>query len=308
MAEETKDSMGINAPEDESTRDLAETRKSSKINFYYDNAKKLEKEINFSVFIGGGLYQIAIGMVISLIVSFIISLPVIMAYPYFSPVLYWSLWMFGWALILLGSITILFPFLRRRLGNDDNITHAIQIVVKINAILLMIFIPVGLFLGLGIRKYLLSEESNDKKTKNGLISKLQNVPIIFYFMVIGGITHLLLGVVFILVPSLIPRDLYFLIYPYINENLLTFISSLGWISFTSGLIIFIFSFMSWKINPIDDISEGGMVMKLSRYVIIGAAAVMCLVFPIGTFFGLTLIFEMQSKKSKHDSSVQVEPS
>ena len=53
----------------------------------FQKIQKAQNEKNISIYIGAGLYQITEGLLITLLVSISLGLPIIVAYPYISPIL-----------------------------------------------------------------------------------------------------------------------------------------------------------------------------------------------------------------------------
>ncbi|MGV9171314.1 MAG: hypothetical protein ACOC35_01930 [Promethearchaeia archaeon] len=136
----------------------------------------LQRETNFSPYLGAGLYEIALGMGLTFLVSFLIGLPIVMAYPFLNPTMLWSFKIVGWALFILGLFTCLIPFLKQRLEKDSMILSLIWIFTLFNAVILVFLIPIGLFLGLA-----LYQEFKESKTIDRLDLFSQNLSF-RYFM------------------------------------------------------------------------------------------------------------------------------
>jgi len=253
------------------------------------NLKDFEKETNFSIYLGTGLYEIIVGLFLALLVSFLIGLPIIMAYPFISPVLLWGIKIFGYLLIAFGIITSISPFLMPRIAENSTPERILKTLLKISTIITFILIPIGIFLGLALKSEISTEKGTERKESS--IAR-------YYFLLlfIAGFIHLVIGALLVfVVPSLL-EGVADLAFPYITSETMNFLTILGWICLIPGLALLICSFWSKKLGNVESIET--LELKVITTIIIIASVFLVLVFPIGTFFGLTLIQEFNALKHK----------
>lgn len=325
-----------------------------------DKLRTLQKETNFSLYLGTGLYEIALGMGLTFLVSFLIGLPIVMAYPILNPTMLWAFKIIGWVLFILGIITCLLPIIIPRLSADSKILKMLWITMFFNSVILIFLIPIGIFLGLSLYqqfseskiieefelltektryRYLLLEKvlyvifsilvglsiglvvGGDYKTPFilgpiGTFILLPTALLIsinirgrlaekykwdkeeksirlyyFLFLFIAGALHTLLGLLFVfIVPDLL-RDAVDLIFPYVTYDTVTFITILGWINLIPGLVLLISSFWAKRFSKQLERETISTDVKVMKILILIASVFLLPVFPVGTFFGITLILE-----------------
>ncbi|MHA1150950.1 MAG: hypothetical protein ACTSR8_22240 [Promethearchaeota archaeon] len=259
--------------------------------------KAAERESNISIYLGSGLFEIIVGLMLAWLVSFLIGLPIIMAYPYISPELLWILKILGWVLVGFGIIIILIPFIKEKVKNTSGMKF-FNLFLKINVIVIFIFVPIGIFLALALNSEIIKEKSiKMEREEEKMKEKNPMIRLYFSLLFFAGIIHIFLGVLLVfLLPSLI-GGYYELIYPYLNANIMNFLGMIGWICLITGIILFSCSFYSKKLATITSFEGANILSKIVIIAIISASIFLALVFPVGTFFGLTLIQEFYSLKN-----------
>ncbi|MFO8019993.1 MAG: hypothetical protein R6U96_15315 [Promethearchaeia archaeon] len=124
-----------------------------KKNILQKSAKRLRtlhQKTNFSLYLGAGLYEIALGMGSTFLTSFLIALPIVMAYPFLNPTMLWAFKIVGWVIFILGITTCLIPLIKQWLDENSKILTLIWVLAFFNSVILLFLIPIGLFLGLAL--------------------------------------------------------------------------------------------------------------------------------------------------------------
>ncbi|MFX1571861.1 MAG: hypothetical protein ACFFB0_03855 [Promethearchaeota archaeon] len=250
----------------------------SKIKEIYIKLKDFQDETHFLIYLGTGLCQIAGGLLFTLLVSFLLGLPIIMIYPYLNATLLWIIKLIGWIYIIIGVITMFIPFFKIRY--DDSKT--VKIITIISIIISILIFPIGPFLALGLKQELKSTESVERKGRN-----LQ-LPY-FILLIFSGIIHFLIGLLFILIVPDFLEDQLLLLYPYINLRLINLLTIYGYINLIPGFLLCIYSFTSIKFGKIASLETQKLTWKVFRLFIILSSIILLLSFPFGTFFGLLII-------------------
>ncbi len=252
----------------------------------YDN------KVNFFVYFGTGLYQICVGLFLGLLVSFILGVPTILLYPYVTPVVLWIIKIFSWVLLGFGAITGLYPFLKSKVKPESPIRNIYARLLKISVVLTLILVPIGLFLGSALRSELRTELNSVKAEKS--IARTY-----FLLLFLTGLIHTIIGAFLVFFFRSIIARVFDLAFPYITYEMINFLVILGWICLIPGSILIICSFWSKKFSEIEDISREKFSLKAIRMLILSASAFITLVFPIGTFLGLSIIQEFYAMKMKN---------
>ena len=253
--------------------------------------KVFQEETHFLIYLCTGLFQISGGMLFALLVSFLVGLPIIMAYPYLNATLLWIIKLIGWSYMIIGVITILIPFFKKR--NNQN--NAIKIISIISIVLSILMLPIGPFLALLLKQELKSTEKVERKVRN------MQIPY-FFILIFSGIIHLLIGILFVLIIPDLLEDLIPLLYPYINLGLINLLTIYGYINLIPGLLLCICSFTSIKFGKIESMETQKLIIKLLRLIIMFSSIILLLSFPFGTFFGLIIIQEFYSLKKTKELS------
>jgi heme/copper-type cytochrome/quinol oxidase subunit 2 len=118
---------------------------------------------------------------------------------------------------------------------------------------------------------------------------------------IGGFLQFIIGILLLLLPDLILLDQMDLAYPYLNYELFLIIAIIGWIDAITGILSIILGFWAGKITkyglniPEEELKTRGDVKRMWTYLVI--SSIFLLVgFPIGTFIGITLLYESRNLK------------
>lgn len=325
-----------------------------------EKAKVYDEKTDFSLYLGPGLYQFMVGLMLLLLVSFLIGLPIVMAHPYINPIMLISFKLIGYGLLILGIITCIIPIIRNKAPENDKAKVFSEYLTFYSAIITFLLMPIGLILSFGLYdqyKDIRREKSNSAAGKLKLISLASfaillvlaiiflilgdfglpfillplslfvALPLAIYFrtkgskiaeadepekrtekqdlskeyfilMFFGGLIHVLFGALILFVLLDVLLDVLDLLYPYINYDLINFLTILGWLSLVPGLILVIASLGVKKITSVDNISTDNKGTYILWLIVVGASVFLVLVFPIGTFFGLTLLQEFMSLRKK----------
>ncbi|MHA1436964.1 MAG: hypothetical protein ACTSPD_05265 [Promethearchaeota archaeon] len=260
-----------------------------------EKIKNIEKETRISIYLGAGLYQICVGITLTLLVSFLLGLPIIMAYPFITPEILLWIKIIGWFLIILGIITCILPIIRHYAEKNSPIQSFLKVILFFSALITIILIPIGIFLGLALFSELKRDQDQERKEKSVAI-------LYFLLLFLAGLIHLIIGIILVFILPSILYDYMNLTYPYINYNLIRFLLILGWICLIPGLILILCSFWAIKLSRIQNFKYESLDVKVIRVLILISSAFITLAFPIGTFFGLTLLQEFYFiKRDKKNS-------
>ena len=250
--------------------------------------KDFDEETNLSIYLGTGIYQISVGLFLMLFVSFAIGLSLMMISA-LMPLILQIIKIIAWIVLAFGIITTLAPFITRKIKEDSKANKVVEILLKVSTIITYILIPIGIFLGSALKSEIRNdgEEKREEKSLAGVY---------FGLLFTAGIIHLLLGILlaFIAPPLLI--GLIPMAYPYLNTEIINFLTILGWICLIPGLILVVCSIWSRKLSQIENINGASIDLRIIRNLIIAASVFLVIVFPIGTFFGLTIIQEFYALK------------
>ncbi len=256
-----------------------------------EKMKKYDEESNISIYIGTGLYQISVGLILAILISFLIRLPLsaLNLYPYLTAPVFWSIKILGYIILGFGIFTCLYPFIKRKTTDRKLLEKITKINLIISCGITFLLIPIGPFLGLSLRSEIIN--STEKKRKEKSYAKIY-----FALLFVTGFIHLALGILLaIFLPDLL-IDQYALIYPVINAETITFITILGWICLIPGVILIFCAFWSGKFSKIESIDNQGIILKIIRNLILISSVFIIIIFPVGTFFGLTIVQEFYSLK------------
>ncbi|TFF90802.1 MAG: hypothetical protein EU548_01205, partial [Promethearchaeota archaeon] len=333
-------------------------REASKFSQFIATVRKKDEETNLCIYLGSGIYQVSIGIILLFLVSFLIGLPIVMAYPYLNQIMLWSFWILGIFYMVIGVLLTLIPFLWNKFSENTFYNRFIKNFVYYDSIAVFYLIPIGIFLGIALQEeYKHISQKNtaaERKGSNKLyqnMSVYQNIlyllaggflgisiislilnnfiypfilaPIAMYILIpvalyiskllkrdhfskkdvqqeaerdsslwklyfsllfLAGLIHTLFGAVLIFILPPILLDSMDLLFPYINYELLNFLTIFGWISFVPGVILLISSLYSKKLAQIQQIYEENILIKIIWVLVLISSIFLILVFPIGTFF------------------------
>lgn len=255
---------------------------------YFKKIKEFDEETNLSIYLGTGIYQIFIALLLMLFVSFAIGISLMMISE-LLPMILLFVKIFALIVLAFGIITTLSPFITRNIKAESKANKLMEILLKISIVITFILIPIGIFLGAALKSEIKKdhEEKREKKSVAGIY---------FGLLLTAGITHVVLGFLLaIIAPPLligfIPKA-----FPYLTTELINFLTILGWICLIPGIILLICSIWSKKFSQINEFKGASIDLKIIRALIIAASIFLVIVFPIGTFFGLTLIQEFYALK------------
>ncbi len=261
--------------------------------------KNFENKTSFMIYFSTSLYLICVGLFIKFLMAILISLPIIMIYPYINPLLLEILTIMALAFILLGITTGVFPVFKQNIMKNKLAMQIIIVILKISAITTMVLIPIGVFLGKGLYSEL-SMNNSHERNENKNIEKEATKPR-FFLQFSAGFVHVLFGGLIISwFPSLYLAGLN-LLFPYINYQLFVFITIIGWTSFLTGLLLTFCSIWLKKLKMNETIVKRKRLTKILNKITFISSIFMTLIFPLGTFFGLIIIQEswrIKPKKSK----------
>ncbi|MFX0059094.1 MAG: hypothetical protein ACFE85_03630 [Candidatus Hodarchaeota archaeon] len=254
-----------------------------------NKAKNFQEKTNFILFLGTGLYQISIGLIANLLVSILLGSSIIIFYPIINPLILKIFVYIGWGLIIIGIITTIFPLLKSAMTKKKILFKLFFIILKISALLTLILIPIGIFLGIGLRSELKVIKINEAEQKRRREKKI--APIYYFLIFLTGFTHLILGIIllFLLIPF-ISNEIDF-VFPYITYGLLSIFRFIGWICFIPGAILIFCSIWSKRLSNFKETANNGYFIRTLRVLLLSASTLLMIIFPIGTFFGLILIQE-----------------
>jgi len=259
-----------------------------------NKVKNFQEKTNFTIFLGTGLYQISIGLIVNLLVSILLGASIIIFYPIINPLILRLFITIGWVLIIIGIITSIFPLLKTGIMKKNIISKSFIIILKFSAYLSLILIPIGIFLGNGLRSELKAVKINRYEQKR---KKEKNFYYIYSFLLLlAGFIHLTLGTIllFVLIP-IISEEIAFL-FPYITYNFFIILQVFGWICFIPGAILIFCSIWSKKLCNYKENVNYSYYLKVIRILILTASTFLIIIFPIGTFFSLILIQEFYHLK------------
>lgn len=103
----------------------------------------------------------------------------------------------------------------------------------------------------------------------------------------GALVQLVFGLLHFLIIDFLIGEPLLLLYPIINDGVILFIQIFGWIHTISCIILIILGILAGILASKETKKE----MKIIRYITIILSIIMLLVFPIGTFIGITLLRE-----------------
>lgn len=277
----------IEVPFTQAQNEQPEAKENRKKRAFLNKVKLFEEKTNLSIYLGTGLYQICVGLFFALLVSIIIGLPAILLYPYVTPLILWILKIIGWTLVVFGILICFAPFIRLKTAEGEKGRKILTIFLKISVILTFILIPIGIFLGLALKSELKKNDLREKKEKS-------MSGIYFFLLFVAGFIHLILGALLAIFLPMVIGEYFYLAYPYLNYDLINFLTILGWICLIPGAILIFCSFWSKKLGQINNAGTESKKLKMIRILIVGSSIFIVLNFPVGTFFGLTLIQEFRS--------------
>ena len=269
---------------------MEENRYESREKIFLKKIREYDEKTHLSIYLGAGLYQLAMGLVVAVLISFILGLPIIMAYPYINSILLWILKIYSWLMISLGIFTILSHIIIQKTKEDSALQNITKMVLKINRYI-MILVPFGRNASSALNSEL--RTTYEEKRKDRTMARS------YFSLLFGaGFIHALLGALIIYLLLDIAVDNADLLYPYINDNLLIFLRTLGWISLIPGMILILCSFASIKLGKIECINDQGFFLKLIRNLILISSVFIVVIFPFGTFYGLIIIQEFYHLKKR----------
>jgi hypothetical protein len=269
---------------------MEEEKRKTRSKEFIEKIREYDEKTHFSIYLGTGLYQISMGLLVSILVSFILGLPIIMAYPFVNSILLWILKIYGWIMISFGIFTIISLLIIQKVKEDSTTKKTVRAILKINRFF-MILVPFGRNLSSALKTELQTEVKKERKEKNMVGSY-------FSLLFVSGFIHALLGALIIFVLLDLAVDQADLLYPYINDNVLTFLEIFGWISIIPGAILMVCAFASGKLGKIEYINDQGISLKIVRNIILVSSVFILVIFPFGTFYGLTIIQEFYSLKKR----------
>ena len=238
----------------------------------------------------------SVGMLFLIIFNLVLGVSLIIFYPYLNANILVIIQFLGYIFVLIGIIVCLFPFFRIRLVKAKKLSFLIILIFQIIAYFTMILIPIGLFLGITMKrdlqemKDMIKERKEDKKEKN----------VVLYYLILtfGGLTHVLIGsgLLFLLIP-IVNAEIDFL-YPYITFDIIIFLKIIGWWTFIPGVMLLFCSIWSRFLARSSSLDK--LMVKSIKIVINVASLLVLVIFSFGTFFGVILLQEFRFLKSKSD--------
>ncbi|MFW9936328.1 MAG: hypothetical protein ACFFD5_01660 [Candidatus Thorarchaeota archaeon] len=258
--------------------------------------KNFQENTNLTIFLGAGLYQISIGLIVNLLVSILLGASIIIFYPIINPLILRFFIITGWVLIIIGIITSIFPLLKTGIMKNNIISKLFIIILKFSAYLSLILIPIGIFLGNGLRSELKAIKINKAEQKRKKEKKFYSI--YSFLLLLAGFIHLMLGIalLFVLIPIIL-EEIAFL-FPYFTYDFIIILQVFGWICFIPGALLIFCSIWSKKLCNYKENVNYGNYIKVLRVVLLTASAFLIVIFPIGTFFSLILIQEFYPLKVK----------
>jgi hypothetical protein len=258
-----------------------------------NSVNKSGKFTHYILFLGTGLYQLTFGLFAHLLVNFLMGISLIVFYPYITPFLLIDIEIIGWVLVSFGCFTSTFPYIQNWIKQRNFLSSILNFIIKISAVLTFFLIPFGIFLGISLFseiKFYNSKTTNSSQKVN----KKRFLHSIFTF--ICGLFHIILGLLInlILAPFFI-EEIDFL-FPYINYNIINILNILGWMSSISGLILTICSFWVNSLQLSMQNEHVSHFLRLILILIIMASGALIVIFPFGTYFGITMIIEFFPSK------------
>lgn len=127
--------------------------------------KNFQNRSNLLIYLSTGLYLFLIALLIQFFISFSIGLPLMMIYPLITPFLLNLLNVMAWWCIILGILTIILPMIKQKIQKNNILLRILITILKISALTTILFVPIGIFLGMGVYTELRTNEFNDGKNK-----------------------------------------------------------------------------------------------------------------------------------------------
>ena len=268
---------------------MSENRKFSK---FIGKIKNFQEETHFLIYLGTGLYQIAGGMLFSLLVSFLVGIPIIMAYPYLNTTLLWIIKSIGWIYIIIGVLTIISIFFKKR--NSNSLT--LKIISIVSIFLSILLLPIGVVLAFCLFQELKSVNKKEQKVRT---LQLPYFSLLFF----AGIIHVLIGVLFMLIVPDFLEDQITMLYPYINPRIIRLLIIYGYLNLIPGFLLSICSFSAIKFGKIGSMNSQGIILKVIRIIILFSSLLLIISFPFGTFFGLIIFQEFYFLKKNNEKGI-----
>jgi len=262
--------------------------------------KDFESRSHFLLFLGTGLYLLSISFLIQLFISLAISLPLITFYPLITSVLLKLLNIIALCCVFLGIITIIFPLIIQEIYENKTFSRILTIILIIIAVWTMLFVPIGFFLGMGVITELRTNKIREGENANRSEKKSNREWFLLLF--IAGIIHVIFGGLMIFLFPFVFFEVVSLLFPYLNYELLTFLIIIGVISFISGSLLTFCSIWLKKFSRSKIINKRNRQTKIIYKIIFISSILMMFIFPIGTFFGLTIIQVLGLTPKKNDSN------
>jgi len=262
--------------------------------------KKFQERTNFIIFLGTGLYQISIGLIANLLVSILLGASIIIFYPIINALILRIFMIIGWSLISIGIFTVIFPLLKNALIKKEIIYKIFLIFLKFSAYITLLLIPIGIFLGNGLRLELKAIKVNETMQKKRKEERKEIYSFYYFLISLTGVIHVILGIflLFVLIP-IISKEINFL-FPYVTYEFLSVFCIFGWFCFIPGIILTFCSIWSKKLSIFKQNGTSSYYIKFIRFLILGSAVFLIIIFPIGTFFSLFLIQEFYHSNIKEE--------
>ncbi len=249
--------------------------------------------LKYSLYLATGLYQLTIGLFINLLVNFLMGVSLIVLYPYINPNILMIFQILAWILIAFGCYTLIFPFIKDCIKQWKYPFYIIHLLLKLSMGLTFLLIPFGIFLGISLR----SELKSSKVKKNYETEKRNKYACPYtMFTLIPGIFHILLGLLVssFLVPIIL-EEIDFL-FPYVNYTLINLLNIYGLISIISGSLLVICSIWTNSLIQLEKTYNFTRFFKFIQILIIIGSIGLIIIYPFGTYFGITLLLEFYRLK------------
>ncbi|MHA1804747.1 MAG: hypothetical protein ACTSU4_09450 [Promethearchaeota archaeon] len=254
-------------------------------------------ERDYLNFLAAGLYQVHVGIILNQLIKILNSLSIIIFYPFITAQLLNFLLYFSFFLMIVGCLVLLLPFLKNFIKSQGRSLTILKGVTKILAIITFISFPIGTFLAV----YLWNDIKRPRREKNQDNNYLldEEGKLLFIFQLTCGILLSSFGIILMVAINLVILEEIAFLYPYITYDIIAFLIIITWSSLILGILLLFFA--TWmKKNRIinrEELKKRGAKWVCKLYLL--TLIFLLFLYPVGTFFGLTiLIYNSPKDKTK----------
>ncbi|MHA1687887.1 MAG: hypothetical protein ACTSUN_00875 [Promethearchaeota archaeon] len=252
-----------------------------------------ENEMEYLHFLAAGLYQVHVGVILNQLIKILNSLSIIIFYPFITAHLLNFLLYFSFFLIVVAFLILMLPFLKNFIKFQERWLTILKGMAKTLAIITFISFPIGTFLALRLWKELKGAPREKNQEKISLLD--DEGKLLFIFQLTCGILLSFFGIFLMAAIYFIILEEIAFLYPYMTYDLVAFLIAIAWSSLILGILLLFFA--TWmrkkRIIYYEELKKKGPNWARELYLL--TIIFLLLFYPIGTFFGLTLLILNSSK-------------